>query len=51
MGSKMKHLLINPNQVCVMDDPTQEGFGMYDKDNCIKMKMRGIVYYTKTRVP
>ena len=56
MGSKLEHSLINPNQVRfngirVMDDPTQEGLGIHTKDNYIKMKMRGIVCYTKTRVP
>ena len=34
-----------------MDDPTQEGLGIHTKDNYIKMKMRGIVCYTNTRVP
>ena len=34
-----------------MDDPTQEGLGIHAKDNHIKMKMRGIVCYTNTRVP
>ena len=34
-----------------MDDPTQEGLGIHDKDSYIKMKMRGIVCYTNTRVP
>ena len=56
MGSKLKHSLINPKQVRlngirVMDDPTQEGLGIHAKNNHIKMKMRGIVCYTNTRVP
>jgi len=56
MGSKLKHSLINPNQVRyngirVMDDPTQNGLGIHTKDNHIKMKMRGIVCYANTRVP
>ena len=56
MGSKLKHSLINPNQVRyngvrVMDDPTQNGLGIHTKDNHIKMRMRGIVCYTNTRVP
>ena len=34
-----------------MDDPTQNGLGIHTKDNHIKMRMRGIVCYTNTRVP
>ena len=34
-----------------MDDLTQDGLGTHAKDNHIKMKMRGIVCYTTTRVP
>ena len=56
MGAKLEHSLVNPNQIRfngirVMDDPTQEGLGIHDKDSYIKMKMRGIVCYTNTRVP
>jgi hypothetical protein len=56
MGSKLKHSLINPNQVRfnrihVRDDPTKDGLGIHTKDNYIRMKMRGIVCYTNTRVP
>ena len=55
MGSKLKYSLINPNQirfngVRVMDYPTQEGLGIYSKDLYLKLKMRGIVCYTNTRV-
>ena len=56
MGSKLEHSLVNPNQVRfngirLIDDPTQNGIGIRTNESHIKMKMRGIVCYTNTRVP
>ena len=55
MGSKLKDSLINTNQlrfngVRVVDDPTQDGLGIYAKDIHVELKMRDIVCFTNTRV-